>query len=88
MQTPQPGRILAAGGTASFTYVLTNTGNVPLSSITVKDDNGTPGNLADDFSATYSSGDTNGNSQFDVGETWTYSASRTVAADSSRASAP
>ena len=70
------GPVLAAGGPASFTNVLTNTGNVPLSSITVKDDNGTPGNLADDFSATYSSGDTNGNSQFDVGETWTYSALR------------
>ena len=44
------------------------------------DDNGTPGNAADDFNATYTSGDTNSNSQLDVGETWTYSASRTVVA--------
>jgi hypothetical protein len=74
------GPILAAGGTASFTYLLTNPGNVPLSSITVNDDNGTPGDVADDFNATYTSGDTNSNNQLDVGETWTYSASRTVIA--------
>ena len=74
------GPILAAGGTASFTYILTNPGNVPLSSVAVTDNNGTPGNAADDFNATFTSGDTNGNNQLDVGETWTYSASRTVVA--------
>ena len=74
------GPILAAGSTAAFTYIITNPGNVPLSGLTVKDNNGTPGNPADDFNATYTSGDTNSNGQLDVGETWTYSASRTVVA--------
>jgi hypothetical protein len=74
------GPILAAGGTASFTYILTNAGNVPLSSITVTDNNGTPVNAADDFNASYTSGDANGNSQLDVGESWTYSAARAVVA--------
>ena len=68
------------GRHGAFTYILTNPGNVPLSGIAVTDDNGTPGNAADDFNATYTSGDTNSNSQLDVGETWTYSASRTVVA--------
>jgi len=48
--------------------------------VVVTDDNGTPGNAADDFNATYSSGDANSNGQLDVGETWTYTATRTVVA--------
>jgi hypothetical protein len=44
----------------------------------VTDDNGTPGNTADDFNPSFTGGDTNGNSQLDVGETWTYTASRLV----------
>jgi len=74
------GPIVAAGSSVSLTYIVTNTGNVPLSGITVTDDNGTPGNAADDFNATYISGDTNANNQIDVGETWTFSATRTAAA--------
>jgi hypothetical protein len=73
------GPVLISGSTVTFTYVVTNAGNVPLSSITVKDNNGTPGNTADDFNATYTSGDTNSNGQIDVGETWTFTAQRTVA---------
>jgi hypothetical protein len=30
---------------------VTNPGNVPLANVTLRDDNGTPGNPADDFSA-------------------------------------
>jgi hypothetical protein len=75
-----PGPILIPGSTASLTYIVTNPGIVSLSSVSVLDDNGTPGNAADDFNATYSSGDTNSNGQLDVGETWTYTASRTVVA--------
>jgi hypothetical protein len=75
-----PGLILVPGTSAALTYIVTNTGIVSLSSVSVIDDNGTPGNAADDFNATYSSGDTNGNSQLDVGETWTYTATRTVLA--------
>ncbi len=75
-----PGPTLVAGSTAAFTYIITNPGNVPLSSLIVKDNNGTPGNAADDFNATYTTGDTNSNGQLDVGETWTFTASRTVVA--------
>lgn len=74
------GPILAAGGSATFTYVLTNLGNVPLSAVAVNDDNGTPGVPGDDFAPTLTSGDSNSNNQLDVGETWTFTASRTVAA--------
>src|SRR5262249_50741488 len=70
----------AAGGSVALMYLVTNPGNVPLSISAVSDDNGTPGNAADDFNATYTSGDTNANSLLDVGETWTYSATRTAVA--------
>ncbi|MEX2309021.1 MAG: N-acetylmuramoyl-L-alanine amidase [Pirellulales bacterium] len=75
-----PGPTLAAGGTATFTYSVTNTGNVALESVVVVDDNGTPGNTADDFNATLDSGDINGNNLLDLGETWTFSATPIVTA--------
>ena len=46
----------------------------------VRDDNGTPGNTADDFHPTFQSGDTNSNGRLDTTETWTYQATRTVTA--------
>ena len=39
----------AVGSTVTWTYKVTNTGLVPLTNIVVTDDNGTPGNTADDF---------------------------------------
>jgi hypothetical protein len=72
------GPTLGVGTTATFTYVVTNTGNVALAAVTVRDDNGTAGNAADDFNATFVSGDTNSNNRLDVTETWNYSATRTV----------
>src|SRR5262249_30849134 len=63
-----------------FTYVVTNPGNVPLSGVTVRDDNGTPGNLADDFNATFTGGDLNANGRLDTDETWTFAAVRVVTA--------
>ncbi len=75
-----PGPFLPVGSTATFTYVVTNTGNVPLNSVTVRDDNGTPGEPSDDFDATFQSGDTNSNGQLDLTETWTYQGTRTVTA--------
>ncbi|MBM4090494.1 MAG: hypothetical protein FJ276_13890 [Planctomycetes bacterium] len=75
-----PGPALPVGSTATFTYVVTNPGNVALGTVTVRDDAGTPGSTGDDFSPTFVSGDTNSNGQLDVGETWTYQATRTVTA--------
>ena len=72
------GPTLAAGGNATFTYVVTNTGTVSLSTITLVDDNGTVANAADDFNPTFQSGDTNSNNRLDVGETWNFTATRTV----------
>ena len=63
------GPVLAVGGNANFTYVLTNIGNVALNNVVVVDDNGTPGNTADDFNPTFSGGDTNSNNLLDLGET-------------------
>jgi hypothetical protein len=72
------GPILEIGGTATFTYILTNTGEVALTSVAVSDNNGTPGTPGDDFAPAFTGGDANSNSQLDVGETWTYSAVRTI----------
>jgi hypothetical protein len=71
-----PGPVVAVGSTVTFTYVVTNAGNVPLSGVTVRDDNGTPGDPSDDFNATLDGGDMNENGLLDLAETWTFSASR------------
>jgi uncharacterized repeat protein (TIGR01451 family) len=74
------GPLLAVGATATFTYVVTNTGNVALGTVVVRDDNGTTGNTADDFNATFQSGDANSNGRLDTTETWTYQSTRVVTA--------
>jgi hypothetical protein len=74
-----PGPLVAPGSTVTFTYVVTNPGDVPLSAVTLTDDAGTPGDPADDFSPTFVGGDANGNGQLDLTETWTYTASRIAA---------
>ena len=53
-------------GTATFTYVATNPGNVPLSGVAVRDDDGTPADAADDFAPTLAGGDTNGDGYADI----------------------
>ena len=68
------------GSTASFTYVVTNTGDTPLGSVVISDDNGTPGNTGDDLTPTLQGGDTNSNGLLDTDETWTYTATHTVTA--------
>src|SRR5262245_37990570 len=63
--------------------MFTNAGSADspaLADVVVRDDNGTPADPADDFSPTFVGGDTNGNGLLDLGETWTYTATRTIPA--------
>jgi hypothetical protein len=71
-----PGPIVPLNSTVTFTYRVTNTSNVPLSSVFVTDDNGTQGNTADDLTLTSFTGDTDGDGQLDVGETFLFTATR------------
>lgn len=58
------------GDTITYTYTVNNTGNTPLSGITVNDD------LAGE--AAYQSGDNDGNGELDVGELWEFTATYPV----------
>ena len=77
-----PGPLVPVGSTVTFTYIVTNPGNIAfvLNSVIVRDDNGTPGNPADDFNPTFTGGDTNGNGLLDTTETWTFNGSRIATA--------
>ena len=44
-----PGPTVFVGTTVTFTYLVSNPGNVPLHDVTIVDDNGTPTIAADDF---------------------------------------
>ena len=70
------GPVVPMDSPVTFHYAVTNPGNVPLASVVVTDDNGTPSDPTDDFHPTFTGGDTNGNNQLDPGETWTYTASQ------------
>jgi hypothetical protein len=76
----EPGPIVPVGGTVTFTYTVTNTGNVPLPNVVVSDDAGTPDDITDDFSPSFVGGDENENGVIDPGEAWTYSATHIVTA--------
>lgn len=51
-KTVAPLNLPAGGGDVTYTYVVTNTGDVELTNISIKDDNGTPSNTDDDFTVT------------------------------------
>lgn len=61
------GPFIPVGGAVTWTYVVTNTGNVPLRNVVVTDNR-------TGVSPVYVSGDTNGDSWLQVGEVWTYRA--------------
>ena len=74
------GPVLTPGASVTWTYIVTNTGTVPVANVAVADDNGTPAVADDDFAPTFVGGDSNGNGVLDVGEVWTYTATGTVGA--------
>ncbi len=74
-----PGLVVEVGSRVQFTYVVTNpNADVSLQNVTVKDDNGSPGDTSDDFHPTpvledgHNVGDTDGDGQLDPGEQWLY----------------
>ncbi|MGH3370352.1 MAG: Calx-beta domain-containing protein, partial [Nocardioidaceae bacterium] len=75
-----PGPVLPVGATVTWTYLVTNPGTAPLSGVVVRDDNGTPGNAADDFLATFVGGDANGDGLLDPNEVWRFRATGIVVA--------
>ncbi|HYW80082.1 MAG TPA: hypothetical protein VE890_10925, partial [Thermoguttaceae bacterium] len=74
------GPIVPVGSTVTWTYDVTNPGNLPLADVVVTDDNGTPLDPADDFPLTLVDGDTNGNGLLDLTETWQYETTLTAVA--------
>jgi large repetitive protein len=64
VKTPSATVLQPGGGSVTYTYAVTNTGNVPLSNVTVTDDKCSP--------VTYESGDANNNHLLDLTETWMF----------------
>ncbi|HVK13697.1 MAG TPA: hypothetical protein VM597_33430, partial [Gemmataceae bacterium] len=73
-----PGRLLQPGAPVTWTYLVTNRGNTPLTVTSLVDDAGTPATAGDDFapvpvlSAGFNVGDTDRDNLLDVGEAWLY----------------
>jgi hypothetical protein len=60
----KPGPTVPVGSTVTWTYVVTNTGDVPLGNVVVTDNK--------EGAVTSFTGDTNGNGLLDLTETWVY----------------
>jgi len=58
------------GGSVTYTYTVTNTGDIELLNVTVTDDKCAP--------VTYKSGDTNSDGKLQVDETWTFQCTATL----------
>ncbi len=65
--------ILLTGALVTWTYEITNCGNVSVASADVRVSDNQPG-----VTPSYTSGDANNNGMFDPGETWLYTASGTA----------
>ena len=76
--TTSPGYADPTGSNVTYTYTVTNPGTSAISSVVVKDQNGTPTNTGDDITLTTHTGDTDSDNQLDVGETWVYTSTRSV----------
>ena len=68
------GQNIAVGDPITWTYTVTNSGNVALDTVSVSDDQEGP--------ATYISGDTDTDNELDTNETWIYQIIGTAASDS------
>ncbi len=66
-----PGAQVVVGSTVTWTYDVSNSGNVPLSNVTVTDSDTS-------VHPAYQSGDTNGNGLLDTSEVWVYTATGTA----------
>jgi len=69
-KTPNPSALVSGPGLVTYTYVVTNTGKVALSTVWVKDDKCAP--------VQFVSGDANADAQLDLTESWTYNCTKTV----------
>jgi uncharacterized repeat protein (TIGR01451 family) len=64
------GPIVQVGSTVTWTYVVTNPGDIPLQDVVVTDDQG--------VTPVFQGGDTDGDNALDPDETWTYQATGTA----------
>jgi uncharacterized repeat protein (TIGR01451 family) len=73
VEAPQPtGPLLLAGSAVTWTYIVENTGNIPIKTLTVTDSKG--------VKPVFVSGDANSNTDLDPGEVWTFRATGTAIA--------